>query len=325
LPINLHMERDVETHPKGEGVARADNAAWRELQTILGILLAVAVLFWLVRSRKKDPATFCCLALAIIAYLPISGIFALNATVAEHWIYLPTAFLFLAGMLAISRLAIPTAIVGAVLAVWLGFLGIRTWVRILDWKDQRTFLERTIASGGDSPRMWINLAGLEIGERHWDLAKQHLARAVQQDPDQPLAVLHLATIAIQQNDLTTARDLLNRASKMPLVDARAYELLALVEHKEKGKPDLTRMRLASRTGPANWTIEKRYIQALDQTGSRPAAITELKACLKTQWYRADSWLLLSELLTKSGETNDAAEARAQAGDYDVHLGERPPS
>jgi tetratricopeptide (TPR) repeat protein len=324
LPINLHMERDVETHPKGEGVARADNAAWRELQTILGILLAAALLFWLVRSRKKDSAVFCCLSLALIAYVPISGIFPLNSTVAEHWIYLPAAFLFLAGMLAISRLAIPSTIVGAALAIWLLFLGVRTWIRTLDWKDQRTFIERTIASGGDSPRMWINLAGLDISEGQLDSAKKHLIPALQQEPNQPLAVLHLATIAIQQNDLTTARDLLNRASKMPLVDARAYELLAWVEEKEHGKLDLIRMRLASHTGPVNWSIEKRYIQALDQAGSTPNAIAELKSCLTNQWYRADSWQLLSELLAKTGQTADAAAARAQAGAYDVHLA-RPPS
>src|SRR5205823_12750934 len=42
LPINLHMDRDVETHPEGPSEASANSAAWRELQTLLGILLAAA-------------------------------------------------------------------------------------------------------------------------------------------------------------------------------------------------------------------------------------------------------------------------------------------
>ena len=110
---------------------------------------------------------------------------------------------------------------------------------------------------------------------------------------------------------------------MPLVDARAYELLAVLEHKEKGRVDPLRFRLAARTGPPNWSIEKRYIEVLDQSGATPAAIAELKSCLATQWYRAESWQLLSELLTKAGHTTEAAWAKERAEAYDVHLNERP--
>ena len=323
LPINLHMDRDVETHPEGGGAASANIAAWRELQTLLGILLAAAAAYWLMRSRKQDPAIFSCLVLAAIAYLPVSGIFALNATIAEHWIYLPTAFLFLGAGLAISRLPISNLVVGSVLAIWLIFLGARTWIRTLDWKDQRTFLERTIASGGDSVRMLINLAGLELNEGQLDAAKKHLALALRQEPDQPLAILNLASVALRQNEFTAARALLDRATKMRLIEAKAYELLAVLEYKENGKIDLPRFQLAARTGPPNWAIEKRYVEALDQNGATPAAIAELKSCLTTQWYRAESWQLLSDLLTKAGHPADAAVAKARAEEYDVRLGEHP--
>ena len=80
-----------------------------------------------------------------------------------------------------------------------------------------------------------------------------------------------------------------------------------------------RMRLASRTGPPNWSIEKRYIQLLDETGGTTAAINELLNCLGTQWYRAESWKLLSDLHAKLGNTAKAQGALAQARAYDVHL------
>ena len=303
LPINLQMDRDVETRPEGSVEARANTAAWRELQTLAGILLAAGAVYWLIRSRKRETAIFACLVLAALTYLPVSGIFLLNATVAEHWIYLPAAFLFLAAGLAISRFSIPPLVLGSALAVWFLFLGARTWMRTFDWKDQRTFLERTLASGGDSDRMLINLAGLELSEGKLDLAKQHLTLALRKEPNQPLAILNLASVALRQNDFAAARDLLNRATQMPLVDAKAYELLAVLEHKEKGRVDPLRFRLAARTGPPNWSIEKRYIEVLDQTGNTAAAIAELKSCLATQWYRAESWLLLSELLTKAGDAS----------------------
>lgn len=321
LPLNLHMDRDVETHPEGGGPENASVAAWRELQTLLGILLAIAAVYWLMRSRKQDGAVFSCLVLAAIAYLPVSGIFVLNASIAEHWIYLPTAFLFLGVALALSRFSL--RVLGPILAVWLIFLGTRTWIRTFDWKDQRTFLERTLASGGDSVRMLINLAGLELNEGQLDSARKHLALALRREPDQPLAILNLASVALRQNEFTAARGLLERATKMPLIDARAHELLAVLEYKESGKIDLSRFRMAARTGPPNWAIEKRYVEALDQSGATPEAITELKSCLTTQWYRAESWQLLSELLSKAGHATEAAAAKARAEAYDVHLVERP--
>ncbi len=321
LPINLQMDRDVETRPEGGSAERANRAAGRELQTLLGVLLAGGAIYWLIRSRKQENAIFACLVLAAITYLPVSGIFLLNANVAEHWIYLPAAFLFLAAGLAISRFSIPPLLLRSALVAWLLFLGARTWLRTFDWKDQRTFLARTIASGGDSDRMLINLAGLELKEGQLDSAKQHLELALRKEPNQPIAILNLASVALRQNDLAAARDLLNRATKMPLVDARAYELLALLDEKEKGRVDLLRFRLAARTGPPHWPIEKRYIEVLDRSGNTAGAIAELKACLATQWYRAESWQLLSELLTKAGHADEAAWARDRADAYDVHLDE----
>lgn len=198
------MDRDVESHPEGQSEPSVRGEAWRELQTLLGIVLIIAALYWIWRSRKQDPAIFCCLVFAAITYLPVSGVIPLNATIAEHWLYLPSAFLFLAAGLAISRLRLPPIAVGSVLAAWLIFLFLR-------------------------------------------------------------------------------------------------------------------FRLASRTGPPNWQLERRYIEVLDQNGATPAAITELRSCLRTQWYRAESWQLLSQLLAKIGRTREAMEAFEQAKALDVHL------
>ena len=51
-----------------------------------------------------------------------------------------------------------------------------------------------------------------------------------------------------------------------------------------------------------------------------AAVRELQTCLQTQWYRAESWELLGQLLTRIGMPNEAAVAHRQASAYDVHLG-----
>ena len=74
----------------------------------------------------------------------------------------------------------------ACLTIWVLFLPVRTFLRTFDWKDQRTFLTRTIADGGDSARMWINLGGLELSEGHLDAARQALDRALAKEPENPL-------------------------------------------------------------------------------------------------------------------------------------------
>jgi predicted Zn-dependent protease len=109
---------------------------------------------------------------------------------------------------------------------------------------------------------------------------------------------------------------------MPLVAAQAHEMLAVLKQKETGEVDLQRLHLASRTGPPNWAIEKRFVKVLDEAGATERAIAELKHCLSTQWYRAETWQLLNVLLAKTGKQTEAAEALRQAHLYDVRLEER---
>jgi Tfp pilus assembly protein PilF len=322
FPLHLHMERDVATHPFGFENASLNSASWRELQTLVGLILIVAFGYALWRARGRS-AIFLPLLLALVAYLPVSGLVPLNATVAEHWLYFPSGFLFLAGAAALdSSGLLRSRIVVACLTIWFVALPARTFARTFDWKDQRTFLARTIAAGGDSARMWINLGGLELSEGHLEAARKAIDRALQKEPENPLARLNLAAILIKQRDFSGARAILKKVQDPPELWARAEESLAVIENRETGKVNLQRLRLAARLGPPNWAIEQRYIKALADTGFPDRAIVELKTCLVAAPYRAESWLMMSELLQKIGRPNEAAAALAEAEAADVHLHKR---
>ena len=99
-------------------------------------------------------------------------------------------------------------------------------------------------------------------------------------------------------------------------------MMAVLDFKESGKVDLMRLRLASHTGAPSWPITQRYIRELDEIGRTQAAIAELRVVLATEWYRAESWQLMSEYLEKIGRRAEAAAAAAQARQLDVHLTER---
>ncbi len=321
-PIHLRMERDVETRPHGSEQEMATTVAWRELETIVGVLLLGAIVSVAIMWRREQPATICLLLLAAVAYLPVSGLFALNATVAEHWLYLPSAFLFLGIGVAIVELTEgrrSASLVGASLILWIAFLGARTFFRAFDWKDQRTFFERTISTGGATPRMLINLAGLEMMEGNLAAARQHVQAALEKEPAQPIALINLAAVAIKQRDFKAAHEALDRAVTIPFVEAQAHELRVVLEHQELGTTNMLRMRLASRTGPANWEIENRYLRLLDENGATAQAIAELQGLLQREWYRSESWELLSVLLQKVGRNSEAATAMQRAREYDVHF------
>jgi tetratricopeptide (TPR) repeat protein len=319
FPWRLHMERDVATHPFGFAPASLDLASWRELQTLLGCVLIAAALYGLWRTRKR-PAIFYPLLFAIICYLPVSGLVPLNATVAEHWLYLPSAFLFIAA----SHLFIASrsTIAYVCLTIWVLFLPIRTFIRTFDWKDQRTFLTRTITDGGDSARMWINLGCLELGEAHPAAAHDALDKALAKEPDNALAQLNRAAVRVKEKDFSGARAALKKVTEPPELRARAEETLAVIENRETGKVNFMRLRLAARLGATNWLIEQRYIKALADVGALDRALTELKDCLAVAPYRSESWLMLSDLLRKAGRPNEASIAFAEAGATDVHLHDR---
>ena len=330
LPLNLHVERDVSAPFTRNLYRDTATSAARELQTLAGVVISIGVLLWLARSRRRDPPTFALLTCAIVAYLPISGLVRLNASVAEHWIYVPSGFLLVALILFVANHGVrilrsaPIQIVATVsCAAWVLFLGTRTFVRTFDWKDQRTFLNSTIAAGGGSVRMLVNLGALESSENSLDLAKKHLSEALRREPDHPFATLDLAAVQVKSNEFDSARVLLGRAMEMPAVAAKAHELLAIVENKQHGRTDLMRLRLAAHTGCPDWPIERRYIKLLAETGATARAIEELRVCLQSQWYRAESWQLLAQLLEKSGQNKAAADAMELADSYDVHLSARP--
>ncbi|MEP7071117.1 MAG: hypothetical protein ABI839_01890 [Verrucomicrobiota bacterium] len=322
-PVRLHMDRDVESHPAGMNNASMTAVSMRELEGVAGCALVLLLGWWMLRARRAEPAVFALLLLGAIFYAPVSGLLPLNASIAEHWLYVPSAFLLLAVALQLSRLRSQLLLRGVIVGscLWMLALGGRSFVRAGDWNNQRTFLERNIAAGGDSARMLINLAALEMSGNRLDLASDLFRRALAREPGQPLASLNLAAVELRKNEFAAARADLARATAHPATEALAHNLRATLDYKEHAKLDLMRLRLATRTAPPNWSIERRYVRVLWDTGHRAAAIAELKGILRTDAYRAESWQILAVYLVHSGHPKEGVDALSLACDLDVHLGE----
>lgn len=309
-PIRLHMERNVASGGPANDPAIAQRLArWREWQTLFGAALIAGMALWIKKTNSRWLWAF------VIAYLPVSNLFSLNATVAEHWLYVPLAFLLAAAVPLFEnrKWAVPLAT-----TIILLFAGRTLW-RTFDWKDERTFLERNITDGGDSARMYVQLGVLESNQGNQKAAVQCFQKALEREPSQPFALLGMASAQFRDSNSAAARQYLEKASAYKGLRPQVLEAKAALTFRETGSPDLELLRQAVAAAPNRWPVRKRYLLTLDQQNQTAGAIRELTAFLSEQDFRSDAWVLLSQLLQKAGKQEQAAAAWQQAALYDVHL------
>ena len=99
FPTNLHMERTV-----FDPIGYRSRVDWRkeigvEYLSILGLIVLAALVFGSARRGRGQLMRIFGASWFLAGYLPVSNIVPLNATVAEHWLYLPSVgfLIFLAG------------------------------------------------------------------------------------------------------------------------------------------------------------------------------------------------------------------------------------
>ncbi len=316
-PVNLRMERDVSSGV-GAPAERDANAKLREWQTIVGLALIAGGIAWWRWSRRRAPVAALALIAGLVAYLPVSDLFALNASIAEHWVYVPLAFAFIAAAMSLREFPKALPVVAMAVAIWGGWLGLRTWERQADWKDQRTFLQGNIAAGGDSARMRVNLGQLDSAEGRDGLALVEMRKALALAPDQPFAQLGAAAVLIRTGQLDAAEAFLAKAETHPVV-ANECRLLRASLVKITTNADITPLlRQAALAAPTNWPVWRRYLSELDRASRPVDALREARDLLSRQPFRAESWALLAGLLAKERDYPRAIAAFTEATLLDVH-------
>jgi Flp pilus assembly protein TadD len=305
-PVTLRMERSVAQPPCPAAGA---------VQTFTGALWLGAAAFWFWRSNR---AARLFLLAAGVAYLPVSNLFALNATVAEHWLYLPSAFLFLAAAASWNGRTRPVWLGFA--ALWVAALGCRTALRCADWRDPGTFLQATIRAGGNSSRMLGNLASLKLGRGDTTGALRDYRAALARQPGQPFAMLGLSGALIKAGEFTEARQWLERCEKIPLIRADALVNLAVLEFRESGRDRVDLLREAAEINPRFWPLRKRYIAHLIERGETELALRQLREVLGNQPFRAETWELLAKVFDQIGKPELAQMAMRQADLRDLWRG-----
>lgn len=165
-PTHLHMERTLD----GVGGLAALGG---------GVVLLVLVAAFEVARRSGHWRIAAGIALFVVCWLPISGVFPLNAPMAEHWMYVPMAGILIA--LAEAALLLPRAaqlLCAVVAAVFLaGFSG-QTMARNEDWDNNVRLFQATLRENPRTMRVHYNLA-VTFGdiEQNYAGALRHYAAA----------------------------------------------------------------------------------------------------------------------------------------------------
>jgi len=290
---------------------------------LAGVLLFGAFVFWWRRAWRNAPAAALCLCAFLIAYLPISDLLPLNATMAEHWLYVPSAFLFIAALLTL-REWLPRAPAAGRIAVysfgaaWYCFLVFRTAYQQQFWRDQRAFITHTMAAGGDTARMRMNLGSLESSEGRNDLALAQYREAVERSSELPIVWLSYASVLLRGRDFEGARHALEKAEAAPMLAAECRQTRAVLEHLETGADTGNMLREAVELAPGNWPIRQRYVEYLMERHAPEAALRELRGFVEAHPFRGESWKLLGALMEQMRKPDHAIEAYRQAAELDVH-------
>jgi tetratricopeptide (TPR) repeat protein len=327
FPSNLHMERSV-----SDPVSLANRDSWRnsirlEYLSLAGAAVLAAFAFGAFRKGAGRNARIFGASWFLLTYLPISNLFPLNASVAEHWLYLPSVgfLIFLAGIAVelpahFRRGAVALACVAVVA------LSARSALRSSDWVDPETFYQRTFMAGGSSCRVGVNLAMLYSKRGEHGQAEKILRKVLRVYPDYPVARNNLADVLFRQGKTKEAEAMFDSASRTASEDRHEYPRTwvaalnyARLRHKEKDdQTALTVMEKARGDYPGIWDLISFEAEMLRENRGPAAALSLVQDFSQAHWWHSGASIALGRLHSEMGDPAKAEAAFRHASWLDVH-------
>jgi tetratricopeptide (TPR) repeat protein len=327
FPGNLHMERTV-FNP----AACRSNADWRqaigiEYLSVIGLFVLAVLVCGSAKRGPGQPARIFGASWFLAGYLPISNIIQLDATIAEHWLYLPSVgfLIFLAGC-AFELPVRYRRVVGAFVSVAVIAFGVRSVVRSSDWVSEETFYKRTLAAGGTSTRVTVNLAEIYACRGDYAAAGKMLRRVLEIDPDYPIARNNLAELLFRVGKGAEAEAMFDSSARAAAQTRREYPRtwiaafnLACLRHKAKDDRAALAILENSRVAyPDIWEIISFECEVLRETQGPDAALHLVENFAHDNWWHYGAALALGRLYAQKGDVDLADAALRRASWLDVH-------
>jgi Flp pilus assembly protein TadD len=328
FPANLHMERTIFNGPAFNSESAREAAVELEYLSIIGaitFLSFVAAAYWRGPARRLrifGAAWF------LIGFLPISNLFDLNATVAEHWLYLPSVgfLIFMSGCFTEFpwRRCSTIATVAFIIV-----LAARSFYRSDDWVDPRAFYERTAAAGGTSCRVSVNLGQIYAGAGDYARAEKIYRRILTIEPDYTIARNNLADALAHLGRQPEAERILGEATAgahqsrkdYPRTWIAAANLARVLASRDEADSALTVLHNARRDYPDTWELLSYESELLRRKGRLDEAVAVIRPYAEKRWWHYPSWMALGRILAEKGEVAEADAALRHASWLDVRSAE----
>ena len=327
FPANLHMERTVYDVKAYQSSLGRWNAMEHEYLAITGLTVIAVFAVMCVRPGRGRPLRLFGTMWFFVAYLPISNLITLNATVAEHWLYLPSvgALMFLTGCVVDlpSRARRAAVAFGCVAVI---ALGVRSGYRSSDWMSNETFARRTLMAGGTTMRVVLLLANSYAARGDYSAAEQLLRKAVQLAPEYPMARNNLADALAHQGKQREAEQLFARSTEAADRDRKEYPRtwvaalnFARMRHEQKDDAAaVTVLEKARETYPQTWDLISAESELLRDSGNVERALQLVRDFASGHWWHYRAWVSYGRLLAQRGEVETAAAALRHASWLDIH-------
>jgi len=326
-PANLHMERTIESYDTQESKEVWKDAIPIPYLTYAGVVFGAVLLYGAFRPGRARATRLFGASWFLLAYLPISNLIQLNATVAEHWLYLPSIgfFVFIVGCaLELPRPAWKFAMAAACLA--LVGLSVRSFIRSSDWVNPETFYRRTLLAGGSSVRMAVNLASIYSQRGENAKAETILRKVLRVDPTYVVARNNLASALSGQGKSAEAEEMAASASKPTAAERENYprtwtaalSLAHVAHNRNDDQSALAIIEKARADYPGTWKLVSFQAELLRRTQGAAAAFPLVQKFAQDNWWHCEAAIALGRLYCEMGDVARAEEAWRHASWLDVH-------
>jgi tetratricopeptide (TPR) repeat protein len=327
FPTKLHMDRSLEADE-----AHLGNAGWRlgiraEYLSIAGLFFAGVLLYGATRKGPTRPIRAFGAAWFVVAFLPISNLIPLNASVAEHWLYLPSIgfLLFVAGCCMEVPARRRKLVYAAACIAVLG-LGARSYVRSADWVSEETLYRSAIRTGAAKIRVALNLGQFYTAKGDYAKAEPLLRKVVTMSPDYPLARSSLAHCLMRQGKEAEAEEFFTSAKKMgehaPHEHPRTWVAALNLAQMHRNRGDLPAalavLGEAHRDHPRTWALIVYHAELLREAEGPEAALPLVQEFARENWWHAGAALALGRIYAHQGNVPAAEAALRHASRLDVH-------
>jgi tetratricopeptide (TPR) repeat protein len=327
FPSNLHVERTVEPSATALAAQGWRSGVARHYLSILGILAAAALGYGASCKGKARPIRAFGAVWFILAYLPISNLFELNATVAEHWLYLPSVgFLIFAAGCCLELPVRYRSVLVATACLALLALSARSFVRSGDWLNAETFYRHAIRAGAAKTRMALNLAQIYAARGDYAKAEPLLRKVVAMHPDYPMAQNALGHLLLSQGKREEAEKVFAVATKLAgeagpdqqRTWIAALNTAFMYYNDRELASALTVVQKARADFPGTWPLIKLESEVLEALEKNDDALALVQEFSRANWWHAPAAITLGRIHLEAGRFTEAAAALRHASRLDVH-------